>query len=156
MKQATVLNKFKVIVNSQSTNAERCFSILNRLTPNAVSQLLTVICLPGFSHMKEIAFPAFTFSTGLTSITALNPESPSVKNSLVTDEVANKATLYIPGRSGDKYTRASGWGSFKNVVIPVTGVKLDTTFLGLFRGDTIQLHAPILPQDATMKDTITT
>ena len=93
--------------------------------------------------------PASSFSSGISVAYATTAEPSPCE----TGAFANPQTLYVPAGCKMKYFTASGWSEFANIIegeyFPATAIELDKDSVRLYKDNSIQLTATILPDTAS-------
>jgi uncharacterized protein YjdB len=116
---------------------------------------LTSIVIPESVH--TIGSHAFQVCTALTSVIFKNPVPPTIEGSLFSAVNMDNLTFTVPAGTESAYRAIEGWSSFNIVeatveTISVTSVTLNETEASLRVGNTKQLTAVVLPDNATNKN----
>jgi len=138
---------------------EGCFNLTSIIIPNTVTKIgmlafngcnITSISIP--NSVTEIGQSAFQYCYELRDI-AVHWKTPLTIYEYTLGLFNLYAiTLHVPYGTKALYASADVWKEFGAIVeedpLPATGVSLDKTDLSLFVGNTAQLTATILPEDA--------
>ena len=113
---------------------------------------LTSVTLPG--SVTFIGESAFVGCPGLTTITCLATTPPTIYDNTFRS-VLCEATLYVPVGTLNVYQSAEYWMEFLEIyeIVPIliTSIELDVTSSELIEGETLQLTATVLPDNADDK-----
>ena len=94
--------------------------------------------------------PASAFSTWDISVAYATTAEPLPCEA---GAFANPQTLYVPAGSKMKYFTASGWSEFANIIegeyYPATAIELDKDSVRLYKDNSLQLTATVLPDTAS-------
>ena len=110
--------------------------------------------------VRKIGSSAFSYCFNMKTIQALNPNPIEIEESVFkcsADEIYNGATLYVPIGAKTKYMSSAVWKKFKTIIegeppVLVTAITLSSTEMTLTAGDTSQLTAEFIPENATNKN----
>ena len=146
---------------------EYCSGLTSVTIPNSVTSIgnwafescsgLTSVTLP--ASVTSIGASAFEDCSGLTDIVSYieNPSSVAMGSSVFSSVPTSTCILHVPYGASDAYRNASQWSAFTNIVemepptVLVTSVALNETAAEVTAGETLQLTATVLPDDATDK-----
>ena len=150
--------------------ASLCYGMSNltKVTiPNSVTSIgqwaftyctgLTEVTIP--NSVTEIGSWAFSYCSGLTDFYCynLNPATINLGSYVFSNVTTSICTLHVPYGTSDLYRAAAQWNEFTNIVemapssVLATSVILNQTEASLTEGETLQLTATVLPEDATDK-----
>ena len=132
-----------VIGNSVRVIEEYCFQYCYQLTDVVIG-----------SSVTHLANKAFYDCPSLRRITCLAPEPPTMYAYYsFSDQAYTYATLRVPDTSIQAYRNDEYWGLFRSIQskTPVEHLSLDITSLTLYRNESQQLTATVLPADANQE-----
>lgn len=149
----TIPNNISIIGNSAFNY---CKSLMSVTIPNSVTAIgdkafyycrgLTTIIIP--NSVNTIGEYAFYNCNGLTSVTCHATTPPSAGYSSFESSYSS-ATLHVPSGSFNQYQMSEPWKYFYSIQ-PIGqdySILLDQTSAVIEKGDFIQLHATVVPQD---------
>ena len=105
-------------------------------------------------NVMEICSNAFTECKNLLSVTLLSPEPPTVDEDAFA-RIDRKPSVFVPEGSVGKYKESEGWKDFEVRQIaakPVSSIEFGEEKIILNIGDSKQLAATVLPEDADYKE----
>lgn len=114
-------------------------------------------------NVSEIGEKCFYLCEKLKTIIALGATPPNCASSTFDYDASNtsyfytNATLFVPKNHLNAYKNADKWKKFKSIIgidIFVGDIQLNTSALSLPPGETFQLSATVLPENATNKQVV--
>lgn len=150
--------RFEEIANAKYYNVtifEEPFSKLSKLEKLTIGQNVNTLG----SSVREIEEVGLLLHTGsfekceaIKNVLADASVPPT--GAIFTEAVYAEATLTVPENSKESYQEAEGWKEFKNIFdgtepMLVEEIKLNANEVSLEVGDTFQLTAEVLPEDAS-------
>ena len=142
-----------------------CSGLTSVTIPNSVTSIgnyafngcsgLTSVTIP--NSVTSIGGSAFSGCSGLTDINSYieNPTNVTLGSGVFYDVPTNACVLHVPVGTVADYRAASQWSAFTNIVelepptVQATSVTLNETAAELTAGETLQLTATVLPENAT-------
>ena len=106
-------------------------------------------------HVETIGDEAFSDCTGITNYYSFSINPPVCGNQALDDINKWECTLFVPAESSDEYMAADQWKDFffinENDAVLIESIRFDSERIDGKTGDTFQLVAEIVPDNATRR-----